>query len=76
MCPLDSYKFYKEENRDSKEKAIKEYKGIENNIHLIEKTLKIRDKVLKILQDNICSKKECKIVLTLNNKIFNQQKVL
>lgn len=49
---IEIYKFYKEENRGSKEKAIKEYKGIENNIHLIEKTLKIRDKILKILQEN------------------------
>lgn len=49
---IEIYKFYKEENKGSKEKAIKEYKGIENNIHLIEKTLKIRDKILKILKES------------------------
>lgn len=49
---IEIYKFYKEENKGSKTKAIKEYKGIENNIYLIEKTLKIRDKILKILQEN------------------------
>ena len=36
----------------AKTKAIKEYKGIENNIQLIEKTLTIRDKILKILKEN------------------------
>lgn len=49
---IEIYKFYKEENKGSKEKAIKEYKGIENNIHLIEKTLVIRDKILKILKES------------------------
>lgn len=49
---IEIYKFYKEENKGSKEKAIKEYKGIENNIHLIEKTLQIRDKILKILKES------------------------
>jgi len=49
---IEIYKFYKDENKGSKEKAIKEYKGIENNIHLIEKTLKIRDKILKILKES------------------------
>ncbi len=49
---IEIYKFYKAENKGSKEKAIKEYKGIENNIHLIEKTLLIRDKILKILKEN------------------------
>lgn len=48
---IEIYKFYKSENKGSKEKAIKEYKGIENNIHLIEKTLLIRDKILKILKE-------------------------
>lgn len=49
---IEIYKFYKEENKGSKEKAIKEYKGIENNIHIIEKTLQIRDKILKILKES------------------------
>ena len=49
---IEIYKFYKEENKGSKTKAIKEYKGIENNIQLIEKTLTIRDKILKILKEN------------------------
>ena len=49
---IEIYKFYKEENKGSKTKAIKEYKGIENNIYLIEKTLKIRDKILKILKES------------------------
>lgn len=49
---IEIYKFYKEENKGSKEKAIKDYKGIENNIHLIEKTLVIRDKILKILKES------------------------
>ena len=49
---IEIYKFYKEENRGSKEKAIKEYKGIENNIYLIERTLMIRDKILKILKES------------------------
>ena len=49
---IEIYKFYKEENKGSKEKAIKEYKGIENNVHLIEKTLVIRDKILKILKES------------------------
>lgn len=49
---IEIYKVYKEENKGSKEKAIKEYKGIENNIHLIEKTLQIRDKILKILKES------------------------
>ena len=49
---IEIYKFYKDENRGSKTKAIKEYKGIENNIHLIEKTLSIRDKILKILKES------------------------
>lgn len=49
---IEIYKFYKEENNGSKEKAIKEYKGIENNIKLIEKTLSIRDKILKILKES------------------------
>ena len=49
---IEIYKFYKEENKGSKEKAIKEYKGIENNIHLIERTLQIRDKILKILKES------------------------
>lgn len=49
---IEIYKFYKEENKGSKEKAIKKYKGIENNIHLIEKTLLIRDKILKILKES------------------------
>ena len=49
---IEIYKFYKDENNGSKTKAIKEYKGIENNIHLIEKTLVIRDKILKILKES------------------------
>ncbi len=49
---IEIYKFYKDENRGSKTKAIKEYKGIENNIKLIEKTLSIRDKILKILKES------------------------
>ena len=49
---IEIYKFYKDENRGSKEKAIKEYKGIENNIKLIKKTLTIRDKILKILKES------------------------
>lgn len=49
---IEIYKFYKAENKGSKEKAIKEYKGIENNIYLIERTLMIRDKILKILKEN------------------------
>ena len=49
---IEIYKFYKDENNGSKTKAIKEYKGIENNVHLIEKTLVIRDKILKILKES------------------------
>lgn len=48
---IEIYKFYKEENNGSKTKAIKEYKGIENNTYLIEKTLKIRDRIYKMLKD-------------------------
>lgn len=48
---IEIYKFYKEENNGSKTKAIKEYKGIEHNTYLIEKTLKIRDRIYKMLKE-------------------------
>lgn len=48
---IEIYKFYKEENNGSKTKAIKEYKGIDKNTYLIEKTLKIRDRIYKMLKD-------------------------
>lgn len=49
---IEIYNFYKEENNGSREKAIKEYKGIQNNTYLINKTIKLKDKILKILKEN------------------------
>jgi hypothetical protein len=49
---IEIYKFYKEENNGSKEKALKDYKGIKNNTYLIGKTLRLRDKILKILKES------------------------
>lgn len=48
---IEIYKFYKDENKGSKTKAIKGYKGIDKNTYLIEKTLKIRDRIYKMLKD-------------------------
>ena len=49
---IEIYKFYKEENNGSKEKALKDYKGIVNNTYLIQKTLRLRDEILKILKES------------------------
>jgi hypothetical protein len=48
---IEIYKFYKEENNGSREKAIKDYKGIVKNTYLINKTINLRDKILKILKE-------------------------
>lgn len=49
---IEIYKFYKEENDGSRIKALKKYKGIQNNVHIINKTLKIRDKIYNILKES------------------------
>lgn len=47
---IEIYKFYKDENNGSKTKAIKDYKGINKNTYLIDKTLRIRDEIYKMLK--------------------------
>lgn len=48
---IEIYKFYKDKygNRYA---AIKAYKGIKTRTNLIDKTLTLRDKILKVLKDN------------------------
>ena len=49
---IEIYNFYKEQHNGNRKEAIKAYKGIENNTYLIDRTLILRDRVLKILKDN------------------------
>lgn len=49
---IEIYNFYKDQHNGNRKLAIKSYKGIETNTYLINKTLRLRDKVLKILKDN------------------------
>jgi len=48
---IEIYKFYKDKH-GTRYAAIKEYKGIEQNIHIITKTEKMIDKAYKILKAN------------------------
>ena len=48
---IEIYKFYKEENNGSREEAIKKYKGIQKNTYLINKTIKLKERILKILKE-------------------------
>lgn len=49
---IEIYQFYKDKH-NNKYLAIKAYKGIDTKTYLIDKTLKLRDKILKILKKNI-----------------------
>lgn len=48
---IEIYKFYKDKY-GSRYAAIKAYKGIKTRTDLIDKTINLRDKILKILKDN------------------------
>lgn len=48
---IEMYKLYKYKNSGSKDKAIKEYKGIVTKTYLVGKYNNIRDKILKILKE-------------------------
>ena len=48
---IEIYKFYKDKY-GSRYAAIKAYKGIKTRTDLIDKTLTLRDKILKVLKDN------------------------
>ena len=48
---IEIYKFYKDKY-GSRYAAIKAYKGIKTRTDIIDKTLTLRDKILKVLKDN------------------------
>lgn len=49
---VEIYKYYKSKHNGNKRLAIKSYKGISENTYLVDKTLRLRDKILKALNKN------------------------